>query len=364
MLLGPRQVGKSTLVQSLQPDLAINLADQDTFFRYTADPKALRHDLEGASPRTVLIDEIQRLPGLLNTLQAIVDAGRAPRFYLTGSSARKLRQGGANLLPGRLLHYQLGPLVSAELNHQIDTSKVLRLGALPEAYLEDDEKQAAHLLSSYVASYIREEVRAEALVRNLEAFTRFTQVAFQTAGLIIDYSKLAKQARVSRHAVSRFYEIFEDTLIGQRIWPFEPLQDELELIKHPRFYVFDLGVYNAMLGNHLASADRIGILAEHLVHNQILHSAWARQRTVRLSTFRTRGGAEIDFIIELDGDVFAVEVKSNDNLNDGDVSALKGFPKAYPQVRGRFVFHLGERTTKIDDVWCRPWQAGLQALGL
>jgi uncharacterized protein len=364
LLLGPRQVGKSTLIASLGPGVSINLTDEAQFYRFSADPGALRAELEANASKTVFIDEIQRLPSLLNTVQALIDERKDRRFFLTGSSARKLRSGGANLLPGRVLMFHLGGLVASELSYQADTPRILRVGALPEAYLEEDDLAARRLLQSYVHTYLREEIKAEALTRNLEAFTRFIEIAFAESGQFIDYSKFARRARVSRHALSRFYEIFEDTLVGQRVLPFEPLADAHDLIKHPRFYAFDLGVYNAMLGNFEASRDRIGVLAEHLIFTQLLHSAWSKQIECKLSTYRTRGGSEVDFIAELDREVVAIEVKTSDSLDESDVRHLLAFRRAYPKAREAMVMHLGKRRLKIANVWCLPWQEALQKLGL
>ena len=143
------------------------------------------------------------------------------KFYLTGSSARKLKRGGANLLPGRVVNFKLGPLVAAELDYKMETARILSRGSLPEIYLEKNEKEAIHILKSYVANYLKEEIKAEALTRNLE--------------------------------------ILEDTLIGQRIFPFEELSEKADLIKHPRFYFFDTGIYNSLVGNFTPSLDRVGV---------------------------------------------------------------------------------------------------------
>jgi predicted AAA+ superfamily ATPase len=145
---------------------------------------------------------------------------------------------------------------------------------------------------------------------------------------------------------------------------FEPLADSADLVKHPKFYAFDLGVYNAMLGNFEASADRIGVLAEHLVFNQLLQSAWSKQVDCKLSTYRTRGGAEVDFIVELDREVIALEVKTSDALGESDVRPLLDFRRAYPKAREALVVHLGRRRLKIGSVWCLPWQEALKTLGL
>lgn len=364
LLLGPRQVGKSTLVRSLKPDLSVNLADEEEFFQFSGNPGELRARLETSRPKTIFIDEIQRIPSLLNTIQSLVDHDPSLKFILTGSSARKLRKGGANLLPGRVLNFFLGPIVSSELNYSASTKEFIEMGSLPEIITEKSLSTRQHLLKSYFSNYLQEEIKAEALVRNLESFTRFIQVAIQNSASFIDYSKFAKQAKISRHAFARFYEIFEDTLIGQRVWPFEPVREAADLVRHPKFFLFDNGVFNAAMGSFTASPDRIGPLAEQLIHNQIIHSAWSRLKDIKISSFRTRGGLEVDFIVELDGDIIAVEVKTSENITDEAIRNLNKFQSYYPKCKILRVLHLGKKETKIGKVWCRPWQNELKDLGL
>jgi predicted AAA+ superfamily ATPase len=364
LILGPRQAGKSTLIQSLKPDLTIQLADEMEYYTFTSNFAELRTRIESQSPRTIFIDEVQRIPGILNTVQALIDANKKLKFYLTGSSARKLKRGGANLLPGRVLNFHLGPLVASELDYQLDTRRALIYGTLPEIYLDNKNASTEHLLRSYASNYLKEEIKAEALIRNLEAFSRFMNYAWSTVGVFIDYSKIARQAKIPRHSISRFYEIFEDTLIGQRIWPFEPLREKADLIKHPKFYLFDNGVLNAALGNFQYSPDRAGPLAEQLIFNQILHSSWAKTKEARISTFRTRGGLEVDFIVELEGETIAIEVKTSDHVLDVDVSPLNQFRSHFPRCKRTFVWHLGKKRLKLGSTWCLPWQEGLREIGV
>lgn len=362
LLLGPRQVGKSTLIHGLRPDLVLNLADEDVFVSVTADPSYLKTQIETHSPRSVFIDEVQRYPRLLNSVQAIVDQNPKIRFYLTGSSARKLKRGKANLLPGRVLSYRLGPFVAAELNHRMDQDQVLKFGGLPDAYLGSTATLSKKLLRSYSGTYLKEEIQAEALVRNIDQFSRFFQGVVNVSGHFVDFTKLSQKVKVPRLAVPRFFEILEDSLIGERIVPIPELLEVADLVKHPKFFLFDTGVYNALQNSFEISQDRLGILAEHLVFSQLRHSAWAFDRSLEVSTFRTRGGLEVDFVLKLEQKFFGIEVKSGDNLNPSDVEPLlklKGYlPKAEVMV-----FHLGKRKQKIAGVWCLPWQEGLQELG-
>ncbi len=364
LLLGPRQVGKSTLVSSLKPEISINLSDEMEFLRHSSNPGELRSLIEIHKAKTVFIDEVQRLPKILNTVQALVDSDKKMKFYLTGSSARKLKRGGANLLPGRVLNYKLGPLVSSELAYKMDTMKVLSQGCLPEVYLGKSEKLGKNILRSYVANYLREEIQAEALTRNLDSFARFLQESILSTGQFIDYSKLSKKAKISRHSCSRYFEILEDTLVGQRILPFEPLVGSLDLIKHPKFYFFDNGVFNGLLGNFVASLDRVGTLCEQLVYNQLIHSSWAHTKDIEVSTLRTRLGEEVDFIVKLENQVFGIEVKHSQDINTDCLKGLLFFDQNFPKNKGLYVFHMGTKEKKFGKVWSLPWQQGLKILGL
>lgn len=364
LLLGPRQVGKSTLIQSLSPDLTINLAHQDTFLEFVSDPSALEKRIASTNAKTIFIDEIQRIGSILNTIQAIVDDKKGHRFFLTGSSARKLKRGRANLLPGRVFSYQLGPFVAAEFQYEMDTQKLLKFGSLPEAYLSTKESFAKKLLMSYVGLYLNEEIKAEAITRNLESFSRFLKTVLTQVAQFIDYSKLAKTAKISRHNCSRYFEVLEDTLIGYRLFPFEDCLESADLIKHPKFYFFDPGIYNGMLSNFEASPDRLGTLSEQLVFSQIMNSAKSFDKDVTISTFRTRSGSEIDFIVKLDQKIYAIEVKHSDELHSSDVKALKSLANYYKKKYTPYIFHMGKEKRKIDGIWCLPWQQGLKEIGL
>jgi len=364
LLLGPRQAGKSTLVGELKADLHINLADELEFLNHSSRPGDLARLIKLEDARTVFIDEVQRLPRILNTVQALVDQNKKLKFYLTGSSARKLKRGGANLLPGRVLNFRLGPLVAAEMDYKLETEKALSRGTLPEPYLENQAKAAEQLLKSYVANYLKEEIKAEALTRNLESFARFINEAILSVGEFIDLTKLAKKAKVSRHAIPRYFEILEDTLIGYRVFPYPQLTEPQDLIRHPKFYLFDNGVYNGMLQNFKPSADRIGPLAEQLVFSQIVHSAWAREIDMNLWTFRTRKGVEVDFVVEAGSKVFGIEVKTSDNISIDDCEGLIHFKKAEAQGAECFILHMGTSERKFGPVWSMPWQKGLQRMGL
>jgi uncharacterized protein len=349
-LLGPRQVGKSTLIKDMNPDLSINLSDEKTFLDFRSNPGELEERLSAGNYKTVFVDEIQRHPSLLNTIQAIVDdqkQGQKTKFYLSGSSARKLKRGQANLLPGRIFSYELGPLVAAELEYKLNIERALRYGCLPEAYLTKDDKFSEKLLTTYAGVYLKEEIQAEALTRNLDAFSRFIFIAASTCGKILDFSKLAKLARIERKNCSRFYEILEDTLIGQRVEVFE--KTNADVVRRPKFYFFDPGVLNGLLENFNVSIDRKGEIFEGLVFAQLLASAKAHDKKVTISYFRTRGGFEVDFIVEMKEKIYAIEVKYG-RVSTEDARHLQKIKDYDVKFDGLFIVGLGAESKKIGDV--------------
>lgn len=340
LLLGPRQVGKSTLIRAISPDLSINFADNQTFLDFHSNPNELNERLaaglaSGAEFRTVFLDEIQRYPELLNTVQAILDSvPNPPKFFLTGSSARKLKRGQANLLPGRIFAYQLAPLCAAELDYQLDIDRALKYGCLPEPYLSRDSDHCEKLLTTYSGVYLREEIQAEALTRNLDGFSRFIMAAAATSGTSLDFSKIAKQARIERKVCSRFFEILEDTLVATRLDVYD--KTAADIVKRPRYYFFDTGVLNGLLDNFAVSEDRKGLLFEHLVINQIIASAKARDQVIGLSYFRTRGGYEVDVVVEIKEKHYAIEIKSG-RIDAADARKLEVFREHDPKIDGLFI---------------------------
>jgi predicted AAA+ superfamily ATPase len=367
LLLGPRQTGKSTLVSALKPHLSINLAHEATYLEFARNPRELEERLAaslGERQQTIFIDEVQRLPSLLNTIQTLLDASPPRyRFFLTGSSARKLRRGNANLLPGRIFTYQLGPIVSREMDYKLDTAQALSHGTLPGILVESDRYVKEKILSSYAATYLKEEVQAEALTRNMEGFARFLSVCAEYAGRFLDLAKLAADAQIARQSAVRYFEILEDCLIVQRLSPFAK-SARRRLVQHPRYYFFDAGVLNGLLGNFGISPDRIGNLFEHLVFSQIAHSASALDKRIDLSSYRTEHGAEVDFIVTSNGDTFAIESKASRNVGKNDLRGLDSFAEYYGKPHRAMLFYLGTQRRKIGRVEIFPWQEGLEEIGL
>ena len=364
LLLGPRQTGKSTLIQSLHPALTINLAHEPTYLQFARNPSELEERLAAGAFRTVFIDEIQRLPSILNTIQALLDEGRRPiKFYLTGSSARKLKRGGANLLPGRLHTYHLGPVVASELAYRMDAARALETGTLPGIWTEPDARERRKTLQTYAATYLKEEIQGEALTRNIEGFSRFLFVVAAEAGKFLDLSKLAGAAGIPRQSALRFFEILEDTLVVRRCDAFRKSARQ-RLVQHPRVFFFDTGVLNGLLNNFTASADRLGGLFEHLVFNQLLDSAAARDKPLRVSSYRTEHGAEVDFIVEDGRQTLAVEVKASTTVARVDTRGFRSFADYYGKRHRPVLAYLGGVRKVVKGIEVLPWQALLKDLRL
>lgn len=364
LLLGPRQVGKSTLIESLKPDLSINLANEAEYFAFQAHPAELERRIAAATPKTVFIDEIQRIPRLTNTIQDLVDHNKKLKFYLTGSSARKLRAGRANLLPGRLFSYHLAPMSLLELGSDFDMEKGLRFGFLPEVQTLSTEKDIKNLLRSYTSQYLKEEILAESLVRGVDGFVRFLGAAAISSGQFLDYSKLARTSGVPRQTAIRHFEILVDTMIAHRLEndP-EHLGQDIDLVKHPKYFFFDLGVLNALMGSFDLGLDRAGRLFEHLVFNQIYNTCSGLNLDFRLNNFRTRGGLEVDFLLKIESKRFALEVKAGNSVASSELKSLRALDD-YKIKCQKIVIYRGTRELKEDDIWIVPLKKAFDIMGL
>ena len=364
LILGPRQTGKSTLLKSLEPGLVINLAHEPTYLEFARNPKELEERLAVAGYKTVFIDEVQRLPSLLNTIQVLIDDFKKPiRFYLSGSSARKLKRGHANLLPGRIHNYFLGPLVASELGYAMDLKEALSTGTLPGIWTAKTKAEKTKTLESYAATYLKEEIQQEALTRGVEGFSRFLFVAAAEAGKFLDLTKLASQAQIPRQSATRYFEILEDTLIVRRCDAFRK-SIRKRLTQAPRFFFFDIGVLNGLLGNFTVSNDRLGPLFEQFVFNQMVHSIAARDKKIRISSYRTEHGAEVDFVLEIGSKIIGLEVKSQSVISKLDLRGIKSFQDYTGKKTSCFVVYPGTVLKKIGNVEIAPWQIFLKNIGL
>jgi len=336
-LFGPRQTGKSTLVRSLLParSWTVDLLQHDTFLRYSKDPAQFRLEAEEqvrAGHRTIFIDEIQKVPALLDEVHGLIERTGA-RFILTGSSARKIKRTGANLLAGRALMRRLHPLTLREVEDRFELDRTLRLGALPAVITGSDE-EARELLAAYAQTYLREEIQAEAVVRNLGGFGRFLDVAAAQCGDILNYTAVGRDASLATRTVQEYYQILEDTLIGFRLdaWRRSP---RARLVAHPRFYLFDTGVTNALNQRLTAGLDAAtrGRLFEQWAVLECARMVDYLNVEVNLYYWRTNQGAEVDLLMERHGRlILALEIKAKKRVVSADLSGLRSFADAHPRV--------------------------------
>ena len=366
LLLGPRQVGKSTLLGSLGPDLAVNLASPSAFRDYSTHPERLEHELRGAEPgvRTVFIDEVQRVPALLDTVQVFLDAHpRRFRFLLSGSSARKLKRGQANLLPGRIHVHHLHPLLACELGQQFDLDRVLAHGTLPGIYAEKEKATREADLRSYADTYLREEVHAEALVRNIGGYGRLLELVAAASGRILNLNSLCRDAGLSYETARRYIEVLEDTLVAFRV-PAWSGSDRTSLVSHPKLFLFDLGVRNALLRRPLDKplSDERGFLLEHLVAYEIHRRIGSSLPRAALYYFRTRHGAEVDFVLDVDGELWGIEVKAGRNIEAGALHGFASLSERTRKLSRQLVVFLGPRRQRMGKVEILPLQVFLGEL--
>jgi uncharacterized protein len=366
LLLGPRQVGKSTLLSGLHPDWSLNFAHPGTYREYVSRPERLADELEAADPkvRTILLDEVQRVPALLDTVQIVLDdkPGRF-RFLLSGSSARKLRKGHANLLPGRVHTHHLHPLVASELGPDFNLNRAMAHGTLPGIYSETDPFERAATLKGYADTYLREEIQAEALVRDVGGYGRLLEIMAASSGKILNLNALCREASVRYETARRYLEVLEDTLIVFSV-PAWSGSDRASLIAHPKILMFDLGVRNALLRRplDLPQEDERGLLLEHLVAYEIHRRAGGIWQDAKLFHFRNRHGAEIDFVIEVGREIWGVEVKSAKDSDGVKLTAFESLADRTPRLRRRIVAYLGRKKQVRDGVEFIPAEDFIRSL--
>lgn len=364
LLLGPRQTGKSTLVRGALPEGAavFDLLEHDTFLRFARDPSLFRREvieLVQGGAKIVFVDEVQRVPALLDEVHGLIEK-RVARFVLTGSSARRLRRGGANLLAGRARMLRLHPLVLREVGARFDLERVLRLGTLPAVLAADDDEEAAELLRAYAETYLREEIQAESLVRNLGGFARFLDIAAAQSGDVLNYSAVGRDAGLPVRTVQEYFQILEDTLVGFRLEPWRT-SARARLTGHPRFYLFDVGVRNAIVRRLGAGVDPQvrGRLFEHLIVLECARALDYARSEARLHFWRTKNGAEVDLLVERHGRLrLAIEIKSTRTISGADLSGLRSFAEEHPEVP-RIVVCDAIRAHALGDVRVVPWRSFL-----
>lgn len=361
-LLGPRGTGKSTTIKDLYPDaLYIDLLLPDVHRFYLARPERLRETVLAQKDKNVIVlDEIQKAPQLLEVVHSLMEENKARQFILTGSSARKLKKAGADLLAGRALMKSMHPFIAAELKNEFDMEKALKCGVIP-VILDSNNPQAS--LQAYIDLYIREEVQMEGLTRNIGNFARFLESVSFSHGCVVTISNIARECGVERKTVEGYLNILEDLLLAYRL-PVFTKRAKRATVQHSKFYFFDAGIYNALRpsGPLDRPEEKAGLALEGLVAQHL--KAWIdyRHPGARLFYWRTSSGSEVDFVVYGEDLFRAIEVKHADTIHPKDLYGLKAFGEDYPEAE-RIFLYLGREKLLRDGIMIEPCKGFLEKLG-
>lgn len=364
LLLGARQTGKTTLTRQFKHDMQVSFVQPDTRQRYEKSPHLLKGEVEALTAAKadkrplIILDEVQKVPVILDVVQDLIDGGKA-NFILTGSSARKLRRGAQiNLLPGRLVAFRMDPFSLQEFPGK-DLNEKLLYGSLPGILAVPGLSDRETDLESYVTTYLEEEIRAEAAVRNLGDFARFLELAASESGGIVNLRKLSQEIGVSHTTIAAYYQILEDCLIAERIEPLTQSKTRKKLTKSEKYLFFDLGVRRlaAHEGTRLPR-DTMGLLFEQFIGLELLRSVHTKGRGAKIRFWRDPDGPEVDWVVD-EQDVYTpLEVKLTGNPALSDIRHLEVFLSEYKSAKAGFLICQVPRKTKLSEkVFALPWQS-------
>ena len=359
-LFGPRGTGKSTLLrQALPQALYVDLLQPDSYRELSSRPERLRELVDAEPPeRPMVIDEIQRIPELLTVVHALIERDRGRRFVLTGSSARKLRRGGVDLLAGRAVRETLHPFMAAELP-AFDLEQALSMGLLP---LVVDADEPRKVLDTYATLYLDEEIRFEGWARNVGDFARFLEAVSFSHAAVLNVTEVARECEVQRKTVAGYVEVLEDLLLAFRV-PVFTRRARRKTSAHPKLYLFDSGIFRTLRPRgpldrreEIDGAAFEGLVAQHL-------RAWIAYSgsDCRLYFWRTAKGTEVDFVVYGGDGFWAIEVKNTARVRPKDLRGLKAFRADYPECTAALLYRGAERL-RIDGVWCLPGEEFLRQL--
>jgi len=360
-LFGPRGVGKSTIIRDPYPDaLYFDLLHFQTYRELLADPSSLERRLKSHNPKKfIVLDEIQKIPELLNEVHRLIESPKHYKFILTGSSAHKLRRQGVNLLAGRAYLNYLHPLTASEIGEDFDLKKALQYGLLPAIY---QDVNPASRLQSYVGTYLQEEIIQEGLTRNLTAFSKFLQVASFSVGSLVNTTNIAREVWVDRKVVENYFTILEDLMLGVRI-PVFARRAKRQIVTHPKFYFFDTGVYQAVrpTGPLDISSEIGGPALENLFFQHLVATNDNLKLGYQFSFFRTISGQEIDFVAYGKNGFFAFEIKLGAGFSPSWTRALTSFGKDYPEAK-LYLIYTGSTTLYHNNITILPVETALKTL--
>ena len=360
-LWGPRKTGKSTFLKARFPDsIVFDFLDTDLFVEFSKRPALLRERLismDNAKLRhPIILDEVQKVPQILDEVHGLIER-KGWRFILCGSSARKLKRGQANLLGGRAWRYEMLPLVTPEIK-RFDLLRALNQGLIPDHYLQS---HTAKSLQAYVQDYLKEEIFAEGLTRNIPAFSRFLDAMGYGHGEITNYSNIARDCGVDSKTVKEYYQILVDTLMGTMVPPYRRRQSRQVLTKASKFYLFDVGVAGAIVKRRVQEerGEAFGKAFEHFILMELLAHRSYHEVEYSIQFWRTKTGLEVDFILG-EGEV-AVEVKGTNRIDPRDLRPMAAFVEDYHPRQAIVVCNeRAERT--IGDIRIKPWRVFLSEL--
>ncbi len=353
-IFGPRGTGKSTWIkENLHNAFIINLLDEATYLEYLSNPNLLKEVVLGnrKKHKIYVIDEIQKIPQILDNVHDLIENYKDLRFILTGSSARKLKRAGVNLLAGRAVLKKMHPFMAAELGKSFNLENALQFGMVP---LIVDAKNEIEKIAAYISLYIKEEVQSEGLVRNVGDFARFLEVVSFSHGSMLNSANIARECGVSRKIVENYISILIDLLLASLL-PVFSKKAQREIVSHPKFYYFDSGVYYKLrpkgpLDNpaEIAGMALEGLILQHL-------RAWSdySQDPVELYYWRTKAGVEVDFIIYSENYFACIEVKNSAKISNGDLKGLKTFILDYPNALPILLYRGKDKLIK-DGIQCWP----------
>lgn len=359
-LFGPRGTGKSTWIEAQLPSaLRVDLLDQATYLELAGHAERLGAMADARRTKVIVIDEVQKLPTLLDEVHRLIEARRF-RFVLTGSSARKLRRSGTNLLAGRARTIEMHPFTATELGSRWKLAHAIRHGMLPTVWVEDDP---AAYLKSYVGTYLREEVQQEALVRNLASFTRFLEAASFSQGAPLNMNAVAADCGINRKTVENHFDLLEDLLLAFRL-PVFARRAKRKITTHPKFFFFDAGVFRAIRPRGpLDSADEVDGAAIETLLVQSLRAENANAGLgYEISYWRTGAGEEVDVVLYGERGLHAFEVTRSSMFRETDLRGLRLFCSDYPEARGHLLYG-GSRRYQFDRIDVVPFAEAIPQLG-
>ncbi|PIS22288.1 ATPase [candidate division WWE3 bacterium CG08_land_8_20_14_0_20_41_10] len=358
-LFGPRGTGKTTWVKKSYPAAVyLDLLESELFNSLLANPQRLENYIPKDFSDFVIIDEIQKVPKLLNEVHRLIENNRT-KFILTGSSPRKLRKKGENLLGGRALTHYMYPLTAVELGEDFDLAKSVNFGQLPSAYLDVDPKK---YLEGYVKTYLEEEISQEGLTRNLSAFARFLETASFSQGSVLNTSEVSRDATIERKVTESYFKILEDLLVGYRV-PVFSKKAKRRLVSHPKFYFFDAGVYKAVRPMGPLDEPEVaqGVAFESLFFQDLLATNQSLDLGYKIYYYRTSMGQEVDFVLYGEKGIKAFEVKRTANPDSSDIKSLRLFLEEYPEAKGTLIYG-GNRRMHIENIDIIPMEEALKTL--